>query len=659
MLLNKIKKAFLAACIIFFSFTLYAQTNITVDLGDDVYSFLVKAEEKGYCSNLPYAKPYTVKFIKKTLTDIKTFIEEADDYKYKQLELDTVNFYLSRYETQAGFNLGKMGYRFENGNEAFPVSFESALTEEVLFSAGVYDNKDLNSVGYEIFQDLNFFGDIGYNFSYRTTGFVGLTEIPLEKVGDDYLIGYWWYDGWKTDPEKNIPRTINSYRINSMLPYSYKKKWDGSIYYLTNLNSSGLEGWPVEPAIGLGMYGEIRGNFMDDRISIGVSRVNREWAGMDNGSSLVYNYNTQPFVAFDADVKLFDWLSFKTLTGVLEFPNAGYINENAWYRVTQDEEGNVIKDESYDVVDGYFFQNAFSIGMLNLDFEHIHFDFGSTCVWPKRFEIGYMFPLVDKVVYQNNVGDYDNLALFGSLKGKLAGIGSLWASAYLEEMNSLKPHLFEKTRCMFAYQFGTKVNLPFLPFATVSARYTKIEPYCYTYVAFKNQPFYSGYITEPYANNGRPIGYYLDPNSDEILVKMESNPISSASVGLQYQMIRHGADHGSAQVPGSSIWSELPIGNRNIYYKYFLHDGAYEWTHVIKLEGSYDFKAIRFPFTVTGSLGFVYDYYTVSEVVGTKENNYFANKKTPYHKIDTDEYPAKKGFVCTIGIKIFEYDVCQ
>ena len=124
-------------------------------------------------------------------------------------------------------------------------------------------------------------------------------------------------------------------------------------------------------------------------------------------------------------------------------------------------------------------------------------------------------------------------------------------------------------------------------------------------------------------------------------------------------MIRHGADHGSAQVPGSSIWSELPIGNRNIYYKYFLHDGAYEWTHVIKLEGSYDFKAIRFPFTLTGSLGFVYDYYTVSEVVGLRENNYFANKKTPYHKIDTDEYPTKKGFVCTIGIKIFEYDICQ
>jgi hypothetical protein len=270
-----------------------------------------------------------------------------------------------------------------------------------------------------------------------------------------------------------------------------------------------------------------------------------------------------------------------------------------------------------------------------------------------------MFPLVDRVIYQNSVGDYDNLSLFANLKGKIPGIGSIWGSAYLEELSSFKMNMFKKTRCQFAYQFGAKANIPWLPFTTFTTRYTKVEPYCYTYLAFKNQPYYSEYITEPYANNGRPIGYYLDPNSDELLIRLESKPVSAASAGLQYQMIRHGADHGSAQVPGSSIWSEFPIGDRNIYYKNFLHDGAYEWTHIIKLDGSYNFNSLKLPFKVTGSIGYVYDYYTVSEVVGTKENNYFANKKTPYHKVDNAEYPSKQGVVFTIGVKFFESDICQ
>ena len=68
---------------------------------------------------------------------------------------------------------------------------------------------------------------------------------------------------------------------------------------------------------------------------------------------------------------------------------------------------------------------------------------------------------------------------------------------------------------------------------------------------------------------------------------------------------------------------------------------------------------MNFPLTLTGSLGFVYDYYTVSEVVGLKENNYYANKKTPYHKVNNAEYSSKKGFVFTIGVKMFANELFQ
>jgi hypothetical protein len=200
---------------------------------------------------------------------------------------------------------------------------------------------------------------------------------------------------------------------------------------------------------------------------------------------------------------------------------------------------------------------------------------------------------------------------------------------------------------MFAYQAGTKANIPVLPFTTFTFRYTKVEPYCYTHQAIRKQPWYPGYISEAYMNNGRPLGYYLDPNSDEFFARLETRAFSAFKIGLQYQLIRHGADFGSGQVAGSSIWSEIPTGNREVYYKYFLHDGAYEWTNVIALDVAYDLNAYKIPLQLYCGAGYVYDYFTQSEKG--------SNTKSAYHKVNTSEYPTKNGVVLFVGFKAFNF----
>lgn len=639
------KKILLVLILTFLSFSAFAQTHATVDLTDDVYKFLTISSDRGYCK-LSNSKPYSESYILKKLQEIKENCNEN--------EIEIVDYYLSRYEHKRGLDFNKMGIRFENDDENFPTTFTFANTTEGIMSSGFYNDSDINSTGYEILHHLQFFGDLGKNFSYRTTGFIGLTEIPLQQIGTDYEIGYWWYDndwlyrneeGKRVPGERKFKRTVNTYRNNSFLPYAYNKKWDGSVYYLSDLTGSGLEGWPEVCAIGLGMFGDIHGEFFDNRLEVGFARVEREWAGMDEGSSLVLNAKANPFLGLEIHAKLADYFSFSTMTGVLEFPNADYINHNAWYIYDPESENGRLKD--YSTVDSYFFHNAFSIAMINVDIDYVHADFGSTCIWPKRFEMGYLFPLIDNVVYQNYVGDYDNLGLFGDLKGIYPGVGSAWISIFLDEMYSFKHNPFTKTRIMYAYQGGAKVNIPFLPFANFSTRYTKVEPYCYTHQAIKKQPYYSHYLAESYTNNGSSLGYYLQPNSDELFVRMDSKLKTGLGVGIQYQFIRHGADYGSAQVRGSSIWSELPTGDREIYYKYFLHDGAYEWTHIFALDASYDFNVKKVPVQIYGSIGYVYDYWTQSEG-GMDE-------KTPYHKINTTEYPVKNGFVLTVGFKAFSF----
>lgn len=639
------KKGLLVLFLLGIAFNAFCQTNSSVDITDDVYEFLLDAETKGLCKPLTNVRPYSEKYVLTVLNEILENVQNSES-KNKDSEIAVINAYIKKYEHPAeGFSWNRLNYNISNNNEETPITFNIGASTQMLFSGGVYNDSSLNTLGYEAWGNLDFSGDLGKNTSYKTTGFLGLTSMPLKEMGE-YTIGYWWYD-LTSDPsqEVNNPRKIKKFKNFSVMPYSYKKHWDGSCYYLGKVDAEGLEGWPVVSSFVFGMTGEIRASLFDNKLDIIAARQDREWAGMDKGSSLVLNSNARPFFGVEASLKLFDFLRFSTLTGVLEFPNQEYMNQGAWYQLNDDRtKKDDWSDQKYN--DGQSFQNAFSIAMLDVDCKNFHFDFGSTAIWPKRFELGYMFPLLDRVVYQNDIGDYDNLGLFGDISYTFPGYAKIWGSIYLEELNSVKAHFWEKTRCMYAYQAGTKVNIPWIPFTNVSFRYTKVEPFCYTHNAIRYQPWYFGnYIATSYTNNGQSLGYYLDPNSDEFLLRVESKPLADASFAFQFQLIRHGVDWGSEAVVGSNIYSELTPHGRDSMYKYFLHDGVYEWITAFALEASYNFSKFKVPVQLNASAGYYYNWFTKADGG--------ANTNTDYHRYNSAEYQDVSGFVLSLGIRAF------
>ena len=521
--------------------------------------------------------------------------------------------------------------------------------------------------GFDIIPVFNFNGDFSKYVSYEITGFFDLTQMPLYHIADDYFIGYAWYE--KGPNGENIVgdyldgkfqgdgvtplveprrRTVKFFQNNSYLPYSYTKKWSGQMYLLSNMTASGLEGWPQSVGISGGILGEVNLSLFDDRFIMSMGRFNREWAAMDTGSSLVLNAKAHPFMALNFQFNILPFVKYSSLIGGLEYPNQDYINEDSW------------PEKLYSSDDAKLFQNAYAINMIELDFKYFHFDFGSSTVFPKRFEIGYMFPLINMVEYQNHIGDYDNTAMFGDIKVKIPEYGSIWASLYLDEINGLNNNPFTSTRAMYAGQLGTKILFPWLPFANISMRYTKIEPYCYTHHAINYTPWYNHYIIENYTNNGESLGYYLPPNSDEFFFKFEAKPKANLNTSLQYQFIRHGAEYGSQQVPGSSLYSELSPYNRDELNKYFLRDGAYNWMHIISVSANIQNKKSKVPFMLYGTAGFMYSYYTMidSDIYNKRHEygnngNSGADSKTVYHFVNTDEYPVQFGGVLSLGIKLF------
>ena len=331
--------------IFFFINVVYAQNNISINLNDKVYDILRSAELQNLCSPLSNTKPYSKRYITAKLEEILSNLEDNED----EAQIEIIKDYLKKYKYEDGLHLSSGYIKFDNKNTSIPTSLIIYNAIHANLGTGVYKNNSQNSTGFEVNYNFGFMGDLGERVSYNCTGFLGVTKMPLEKVGDDYSIGVWLFN----DRTAQTPRTINVYKNNSYLPYKYSKFWDGSCYFFSNMSSGGLEGWPLSTALAFGMTGEIHASLYNNVIELGIGRFKREWGAMDTDSSLVLNSHARPFLATEAVFSPFDFLSLSCLTGILEMPKQDYINKDAWYMIN---ENGQLTDHCED---GYFFQNAF------------------------------------------------------------------------------------------------------------------------------------------------------------------------------------------------------------------------------------------------------------------------------------------------------------
>ncbi|GHV77110.1 hypothetical protein AGMMS49942_19310 [Spirochaetia bacterium] len=620
--------------LIFLSFvSVQAQTHVSVPLGDPVYHILELAELRGLCSPLPTAKPYSRSVILTAINEILSSDEGRRFGRLGESERRILENTKVRYSNAAeGFNLSRGVYQFKRKTVSGAGDFSAALgvKHETLFSGALYTGEDTDFYwGTENWLSVYFNGDLGSHFSYQFLVSGGIMRSPREELGK-YNTYYAKYSNRNAvDLAHQNERIITYSEPLAYFPYTYKKRWD-TIWSFQQVDASGMISWPQSNSLGYSMMPEMGGAFLGDHITYRIGRIDREWGAMSNGNSLVFNSAAQPFLAFEATATPFSWLNFSALTGVLEYNNTG---------------GITVSSASN--------QNAFSQGMVEVNIKnYVHVDFGSSVIWPKRFELGYLFPLADNFFYQNNIGDFDNLAFFGNIKGQYPGIANLWFSLFLDEINP-ESGIFKMDRAMFAYQAGTTVPLPIpaLSFGSLTLSYTKIEPYVYTHPK-QFVPWYGDTpMEQAYTNNGKGLGYYLPPNSDELKLRFEAMPEINTRVNVQYQMIRHGADFGPHAVDGSSYLSELDPEGRSdkaVLKKFFLEDGAYQWLHIIKVGAEYSFPIKgATPFTVFGEAGVVISYFT--DIAGDANSG----SAFSYSVVDTDVYPKSTGFILTLGIRIF------
>jgi hypothetical protein len=80
--------------------------------------------------------------------------------------------------------------------------------------------------------------------------------------------------------------------------------------------------------------------------------------------------------------------------------------------------------------------------------------------------------------------------------------------------------------------------------------------------------------------------------------------------------------------------------------RFFLHDGAYQWMHIVKVGAEWNLS--KLPIALYGEAGVNYSYFTDIE-----EKANVTGKSYPNSIVDTSEYPQSTAIIVSLGVKLF------
>jgi len=581
-------------CVVFYAF---AQYNISVPLEDPVYNMLEYAMIRGYCETMHNSRPYSVKTVLDLLSQIAD--NPTPSPKEKQLIRETIDRLKPVSASESTEDVYKSGMYTWEKDEKIPVRVQIGGSWESNLNTN-FNAPDISTIHWF---DLYIKGDIGNNFSYNINGGMGIMKLDVAPP--------------------------SSGKADSHAPNTFTQSWDGYQYKISNLAE--FDGLSNSLTAGIRILPEFALRLWDGKVGVNFSRMRRDWGTGDG--NLTLSKTARPFTALDLYIRPLPWLSLSALTGSLEFFRSDGIKSSA-------------KN----------FQNNITILMAEIFIKDtVYLGFNSSSIWVKRFELGYLNPGMIPFIYQNMVGDFDNLQFGLSFGVNIPSYAKIYYNLFIDEAVLTASDFFHQAGAsLIAYQFGSKISIPNTDFMTFGLQYTKIEPYTYTH-PLEEVPGYTGKMNVNYINHGEPLGYKLKPNSDELKISFRAAPLWYLNIQALYSLVHHGADYGPAKygtdqnkVPGSSYGDVLIYGKGassakpgDYYYKDFLKDGVYEWIHSAGISADLDLRFVKnIPLKLR--LGYTLSYTHHTEFIDGS-----------FRQARSDEYKNKFGNYVSVSVKVY------
>lgn len=538
--------------------TAAAQQLLSVPVDDPVYPILEMGDLRGIIDLKTAIRPYTEQ-------DIRTYLQDmAASDALSDAEVEIVQGHRDRLFSDGNMWMtGSLEFATDDGEYMAQFGADYVMSFAMPFdSPGEFDLR--NAVG------MYMQGDMTEHLSYRMR-----VEARYDKL----------------DPA-------------AWAPYTYTNPGEGFYLDFSNPNVGYSDGTIEKPSTGFATQPEITLSVLDDHIQVRSAMIKRDWG--QGESNFTISPGARSFDALEARFQITDRIVLTALTGTLTD-----------YKALGDYKRDVIKADT-PAADSSPFLNMLTTEKAELFLPWgLYFSMYEICLWPKRFEPGYYNPMMITTLYQNILGDWDNMMVGGDVSWTFADRGKIYGSFIVDEMFNDNPlKWFTVPRNIFALQGGLKAAVPRIPFTEFIFQYTRLEPFFSTHYEQYYPTYYDGatdnsdtqdwaLISTSYMNKGENLGYYLPPNSDEFKVILKSQPLPRFSCALGWKLIRRGDDNIEEESgTGMEDHIDYPSFMAGEYPDKSVLTIPLHLQNILSLEAQYAFPF--FPLTVEGGYAYTF-----------------------------------------------------
>lgn len=487
-----------------------------------VHNFLSRQAQKGNINITDFILPLSRKEISQQLIVLKDSAHQLSDIEKKEL-----SFYLREYtefnpvkaDSSTFLKKDQHGrWRFltiDDGN--FVLRGEPVIGMESTFGQGKAILK--NSGG------LQFWGHINRNISFQAY----FTEINEFGNGIDSLKQF--------SNETGVVKTQNIDPKSRMLNYS---NFRGSITYDIGKAS----------------------------VSLGSDQL--QWGYGENGRMVMSDKApSYPFIRLD--YQPLKWVKFHYAHNWLQ---SAIIDSARTYN-----KGNQIYGTERELYVSKFMAthslNFFPITGLALSL-------GESIVYSDKLNVGYMIPIMyfkafDRSSSRYNINSGSNSQFFfqASSRNHLRGT-HFYTTLFIDEIRMSEVFNSQKSRNQIGFNVGASVTDLLVPYLTIGAEYTRINPFVYQNLIPAQNYTHQNYL----------IGDWIGQNADRFTSWIKYNPIPRLNTKIRFDYIRKGED---GRLEDQYYAEPQPkfLSSKVESQKQLLIEAAYELINNLNIKASY------------------------------------------------------------------------
>nr|MBC7613683.1 hypothetical protein [Pseudopedobacter sp.] len=485
----------------------------------EVVNFLSRQAQKGNITFSDYIQPISRKEISRLLAKLRyanLSIKENKELSFYQKEFSEFDSTINHHSLSILKKDEADRWRLLSVNQdEFLLRIDPILTFETTTSS----NQNLSKESH----GLSFFGQVGNHFSFQAN-FRDITE-----TGDGL-------DSFKIfTPETGILRTEN-------VDYTRTAK---------KLNYSDVRGY-------------VTYSWKNGDISVGKDQ--NLWGYGENGRiTLSDKAPSYPFIRFD--YQPLKWLRFHYLHAWLQ---SGLIDSNATY-----PKGNNVYGSNREI---YISKFLASHSLNFMPAKGLLLSLGESMVYSDRFDAAYLIPVLFFKAYDQyqsryniNTGSNAQFFLQASSRNHIKKT-HLYGTLFIDEIRTSEIFNPAKSRNQLGFNIGGSITDVFVPYLTVGAEYTRINPFVYANII----------PAQTYKNQNYTLGDWMGNNSDRLIAYIKYTPIPRLKTSLTFQEVRKG-DGGTIEQQYLAEPQPPFLFNLQRIQTTFAFNTSYEWMNNLYL----------------------------------------------------------------------------